>query len=79
MNYDLRVAQQVGGALLRIRRERRVQQREVARLAGIRPAMLSSYENGRQCPSLANLVNLLRVLGCSADEFGSYLGPWGRV
>jgi|HubBroStandDraft_3_1064219.scaffolds.fasta_scaffold02831_1 hypothetical protein len=41
--------------------------------------MLSSYENGRQCPSLANLVNLLRVLGCSADEFGSYLGPWGGV
>jgi len=39
--------------------------------------MLSRYEHGHKYPSLPNLVKILRVLECSAEEFGKRLGPWG--
>jgi transcriptional regulator with XRE-family HTH domain len=72
-----RVARQVGAALRRIRLERQRRQRHVAKAAGITRGMLCSYEKGRQCPSLANLVGVLTALDCSAEEFGRHLGPWG--
>jgi transcriptional regulator with XRE-family HTH domain len=39
--------------------------------------MLSRYEHGRQQPTLTTLVKILRVLDCSAEDFGKRLGPWG--
>lgn len=77
MRSDERVARQVGSALRRIRRERGVRQKQVAAAAGITRTMLSLYELGRRCPTLPNLVSVLRALGCSAEEFGKHLGPWG--
>ncbi len=32
---------------------------------------------GTGAPPLPNLVNILRALDCSAEDFGSRLGPWG--
>ena len=45
--------------------------------ADITRSMLSCYEHGHRCPTLPNLVKILQVLDCSAEEFGSHLGPWG--
>jgi hypothetical protein len=39
--------------------------------------MLSFYEHGHRCPILPNLFKILQALDCSAEEFGSHLGPWG--
>jgi transcriptional regulator with XRE-family HTH domain len=49
----------------------------VAGRAGITRPMLSRYEHGRQQPTLTTLVKILRVLNCSAEDFGKRLGPWG--
>jgi transcriptional regulator with XRE-family HTH domain len=72
-----RVASQVGQALRRLRLERRLRASSLAWRAGITPAMLSRYEHGQQHPSIPTLVKILRVLNCSAEDFGKRLGPWG--
>jgi len=72
-----RVARQVGSAIRRVRVQRRQRQYKVAEAAGISRRQLAAYEHGRQQPSVAALAALLRVLGCSAEEFGRHLGPWG--
>jgi transcriptional regulator with XRE-family HTH domain len=79
MKPNKRVAHQIGGALRRIRERRGARQYAVADLAGITKGMLSSYETGRQCPSLKTLVKVLAVLDCSAEDFGRYVGPWGSL
>ncbi|HVR07864.1 MAG TPA: helix-turn-helix transcriptional regulator, partial [Thermoanaerobaculia bacterium] len=70
-----RIARQVGGALRRVRMQRRQRQYRVAEAAGISRGELAAYERGRQQPSVAALAALLRVLGCSAEDFGRHLGP----
>lgn len=77
MKPEERVARQVGAALRRLRRERRLLSKQVASRAGISRPMLSRYEHGQQHPSLPNLVKVLRALDCSAEDFGKRLGPWG--
>jgi len=72
-----RIGRQVGGALRRLRLERRLGLKPVAGRAGVTVSMLSRYEHGRQHPSLPNLVKVLRALDCSAEDFGRHLGPWG--
>lgn len=74
---DGRVARQVGRALHRLRLERDFAQKVVASRAGITKPMLSNYEHGHQQPTLSTLVKILRVLNCTAEEFGRRLGPWG--
>ncbi|HLX09150.1 MAG TPA: helix-turn-helix transcriptional regulator [Thermoanaerobaculia bacterium] len=73
------VSRQVGAALRRVRVQRQRPQYRLADAAGIDRRQLSAYERGRQQPSVAALAALLRVLGCSAEEFGRCLGPWGCV
>jgi transcriptional regulator with XRE-family HTH domain len=77
MKPEDRVSRQVGAALRRVRVQRRHPQYRVADGAGISRRQLAAYEHGRQQPSVAGLAALLRVLGCSAEEFGRHLGPWG--
>ena len=72
-----RIARQVGGALRRVRVQRRHQQYRVAEAAGISRRELAAYECGRGRPSVATLTAVLTALGCSAEEFGRHLGPWG--
>ncbi|HXO28520.1 MAG TPA: helix-turn-helix transcriptional regulator [Thermoanaerobaculia bacterium] len=77
MKADERVARQIGKALRRLRLEQDLVMKQVAGPAGITISMLSCYEHGHRCPTLPNLVNTLRALDCSAEDFGSRLGPWG--
>jgi transcriptional regulator with XRE-family HTH domain len=79
MSPDHRTALQVGAALRRLRQERGARQCLLAEKAGITKAMLSNYERGRRCPALPTLVKILQALGCSAEEFGRHLGPWGSL
>ncbi|HVT60977.1 MAG TPA: helix-turn-helix transcriptional regulator [Thermoanaerobaculia bacterium] len=74
MKSNLCLARQVGLALRCIRHERGVRQYHVAELARITGPMLSRYESGRTCPTLAVLVKVLQALDCSAEEFGKRLG-----
>jgi transcriptional regulator with XRE-family HTH domain len=77
MASDQRVSRQVGQALRRLRLERDFAMKVVASRSGITRPMLSRYEHGRQQPTLTILVKILRVLDCSAEDFGKRLGPWG--
>jgi len=51
--------------------------------AGRRPEAIEALQrsaavtDAEQSPSLPNLVKILRVLGCSAEDFGKRLGPSG--
>jgi transcriptional regulator with XRE-family HTH domain len=77
MKADERVAHQVGQALRRLRFDQHLLSKQVASRAGITVSMLSRYEHGLRCPTLPNLVKILRALDCTAEEFGNTLGPWG--
>ena len=77
MPREDRVSLQVGAALRRLRLERRLLGKQVASRAGITRPMLSRYEHGHQHSTLPVLVKILRVLDCSAEDFGRCLGPWG--
>jgi len=77
MASDQRVSRQVGQALRRLRLERRFAMKVVASRSGVTRPMLSRYEHGRQQATLTTLVKILRVLDCSAEDFGKRLGPWG--
>jgi transcriptional regulator with XRE-family HTH domain len=76
MGTDLRLAQQIGAALLRIRQRRGLQQYVLADLAGITKGMLSDFERGKRCPAFPTLVKILKALDCDAKTFGHYFGPW---
>jgi transcriptional regulator with XRE-family HTH domain len=79
MESHQRIARQIGGAIRRLRTERRKTRRQFAALAGIPPAALSAYEQGQQLPDPHTIRALISVLGVTAEEFGHYLGPWGVV
>jgi len=49
----------------------------VASRSGVTRSMLSRYEHGHRQPTLTTLVKILQTLGCSAEDFGKRLGPWG--
>jgi transcriptional regulator with XRE-family HTH domain len=78
MTSNRALARQVGLALEHLRRERRLAQYMLADLAGMTKGMLSSYENGKQCPSLLSLVKLLAAMGISWQHFGRALATSER-
>jgi transcriptional regulator with XRE-family HTH domain len=79
MDSKQRIACQVGGAIRRLRTERRKTLRQFAAIAGIPDAALSAYERGRRLPDPHTIRSLLTALGVTAEEFGRYLGPFGVV
>jgi transcriptional regulator with XRE-family HTH domain len=79
MESNQRVGRQIGAAIRRLRTERRKTQRQFAAIAGIAPAALSAYEQGRRLPDQYTIRSLLTALGVTAEEFGHYLGPFGVV
>jgi transcriptional regulator with XRE-family HTH domain len=52
--------------LIRMRQDRKLS--EVAEAAGITRAMLSSYETGKQLPSIGTLEKVMAALGVSLGE-----------
>jgi transcriptional regulator with XRE-family HTH domain len=79
VSADDRMAHQVGAAIRRLREARGIPQSAVAELVGISRPALSRYERGGACPVLSDLVRVLQVLDCSAEEFGRHVGPWGSL
>jgi len=60
----------LGPALRQLRRMRGYSQKDLAALADITTAMLSSYERGRVRPSLVTLGRLLDALDSNLTELG---------
>lgn len=58
----------LGPRLRRVREERRISLREVARQLGVSPSFLSQLETGKSQPSVATLYSLSQLLGVSVDE-----------
>lgn len=71
----------LGRALRWLREERELRQYRLAEDATITKAMLSSYETGRQKPSLDTLEKVLTALGCDlhelADTLDAFAGKQG--
>ncbi len=63
----------LGRALRWLREERELRQYRLAEDATITKAMLSSYETGRQKPSLDTLEKVLTALGCDLHELADTL------
>jgi transcriptional regulator with XRE-family HTH domain len=74
-----RINRQVGAALRRVRLDRGFKQYVVAQVVGIDPRVLSRIEHGERMPPPPLMENLLIVLKCSAEEFGSWFGPVADV
>jgi transcriptional regulator with XRE-family HTH domain len=58
----------VGAVLRRLRTDRALSMRQLARLADLSQPFLSNIENGRSMPSIATLYRLAEALGVSAQE-----------
>lgn len=54
--------------LRRVRTDRGLVQRDLARSAGVDPTLISKYEAGERQPSLATLRSLCEALGCTATD-----------
>jgi transcriptional regulator with XRE-family HTH domain len=78
-NPNRALARQVGVALVSLRRERQLRQYMLADMAGITKGMLSSFETGKQCPSLLSLVKLFAAMGISWQHFGRALAETAEV
>ena len=71
----------LGPALRLLRGRRHLKQMQVAAMAGITKAMLSSYETGAATPSLQSLTAILGALGSDFRELQEALhavNPGGR-
>ena len=63
----------IGAALRWLRTQRSKKQREVAKAAGITPAMLSAYETGKHRPSLDTTERVLGALHCDVVDLTNAL------
>ncbi len=63
----------IGAAIRWLRTQRTKKQREVARAAGITPAMLSAYETGKHRPSLDTTERVLAAMGCDVIDLTNAL------
>ena len=54
--------------LKEIRREKGMNQTQLAELAGLTQAFVCEIETGKKTPSFATLVRIAKALNCSLDE-----------
>ena len=69
----------LGRGLERIRKERNLSQRDVARLAGVTPSAISQAESGRRGLSVETVLGLAERLGVRLDELFTSAPPAGYV
>lgn len=50
------------------RKERKLKQKELARLVDVSPAAMSFYETGYRTPSLPTTMRILSVLNCDLKD-----------
>jgi transcriptional regulator with XRE-family HTH domain len=79
MDGNQRITRQIGATIRRLRLTQQKTQRQLAAAAGIPPAELAAYENGRVLPDRGTLQLVLSSLGVTSEEFGRHLGPWRVV
>ena len=58
----------IGGNIRRMREEKGIKKRELARKTGTYPDAIRAWEVGRSCPSAYYLYQLSKVLGCTIDD-----------
>lgn len=61
-------AKDIGSRIRTLRLDKDMSQGELASQLGIRTAHLSHIETGNTVPSLRIFIDLINILGCSADE-----------
>lgn len=59
--------ERLGERLHRVRIEKGLSQKEVARILGFSVGLMSNYENGERTPSLENLKSLANFYRCTTD------------
>ena len=59
--------QGLGERLQKLRKERRLSQKELAKVLGISAGIISNYESSERTPSLENLIALATFYRCSTD------------
>ena len=65
---DQELAQAIGKQIRIFRKKRGYTQRVLSEMSDISQNYLSSIERGKSFPRIENLVTLINVLGCSADD-----------
>ena len=68
-------AARIGFGLWRLREERGLLQKTVAKLSGIKDKSLSHYERGRRPVSAVQLLRLLEVYGATLGELEAAMTP----
>lgn len=58
----------IGMNMKRIRKIRDMDQKELAKYAGVSPSSISKFEAGKKTPSLSTAVRIAQVLRCTVDE-----------
>jgi transcriptional regulator with XRE-family HTH domain len=66
---DLMLAKEIGARLRKLREDRLVSQRELAKGIHIEIAQISRYERGLSLPSLETLIDLCRFLRVGLETF----------
>jgi transcriptional regulator with XRE-family HTH domain len=69
----------LGGGLRRLRRERHLNQADLARLAGVSPSAISQAESGHRGLALDTLLTLAEALGIGLDDLLSVRGDGDYV
>ena len=59
--------QGLGERLQKLRKERRLSQKELAKVLGVSAGIISNYESSERTPSLENLIALATFYRCSTD------------
>lgn len=65
---DADFSDQISANLLRIRKQQRLTQRELAKLAGLNPNYYAKVERGEGMPSLKTVQKLAKALSVTATD-----------
>jgi transcriptional regulator with XRE-family HTH domain len=68
----------IGLNIKKIREEKGLMQKEVAKAAGMHPANYNKVEKGEREPSIDSLVQIAKLLGLTVDELIHYEGKMPR-
>lgn len=68
-----------GERLRAIRKEKLLNQKELADIMGVSQVFISQYENGSRKPKPETIRRFQEALGCSFEDLGYKLDFWGNI